>query len=146
MWTWRLYSEKLKSLFKLGTASSVGAVVLHARLRRFMWAGNCSQCCSLDRMSRLVFQPPLSVQRVLIGQKANFKFDYFSLLESMLNTKQNARWMLCLLFNKGTTYVPGLKMDIFYMLMYKIDKICELAFNLFSLSPISVERLFSSDM
>lgn len=98
-------------------------------------------------MSRLVFQPPLSVQRVLIGQRANFKFGSFSLLESMLNTEKKGQWGLCRVFNKGTTYFHRLKMDIFHILiMYKIDKIRELIFNFFSLSPISVGRLCSSEV
>lgn len=37
-------------------------------------------------------------------------------------------------------------MNIFHMIMYKIDKICELTLNLFSLSPISVESLCSSEV
>lgn len=57
----------------------------------------------------------------------------------MLNTEQRVQWGLGLcVFNKGAAYFHGLKMDIFHILIYKIDKICELTLKLFSLSPISV--------
>lgn len=62
----------------------------------------------------------------------------------MLNTEYSE--VCACVFNKGVAYFPRLKMDIFHILIYKLDKMCDLTFNLFSLSPVSVSRLCSSEV